>query len=157
MKELRAAVLAHPQVVGVHDLIIHDYGPGRSLMSLHAEVRADADILAAHDAIDAIEREIKARFGIETTIHMDPIVTDDAHINQLRGRVARLVRTIHPDISIHDFRMTAGPRHTNLIFDMAVPHQCTLTDDAIAAAAARAVKELDPTFYTVVQIDRIYS
>ena len=92
VRRIEAAVLAHPQVVGMHDLIIHDYGPGRSMMSFHAEVPMDADILAAHDAIDHIERELKATFGIETSVHMDPIATNDTAVNQMRARMAALVR-----------------------------------------------------------------
>ena len=156
VSQIRATVLAHPQVVGIHDLVIHDYGPGRSMMSLHAEVPVDADIMAVHDEIDAIEREMKARFGIETSIHMDPIVTNDGHINEVKGRVAELVREIDPAMTIHDFRMTAGPHHTNLIFDVVVPHKCPLTDDQVRARVAHAVKELEATYFTVIQIDRSY-
>lgn len=156
VQDIRKTILVHPQVVGIHDLIIHDYGPGRSMMSLHAEVPADADIMEVHDVIDAIEREIKDRFGIETSIHMDPIVTGDERANRLRLQVAQLVREIDPGITIHDFRMTAGPHHTNLIFDAAVPYQCALSDDEVRSAVARKIKELDQTYYTVLQVDRLY-
>lgn len=109
VKQLRELVLSHPQVVGMHDLIIHDYGPGRRLCSFHAEVPQDADILDAHDAIDHIEREIKEKFGIETTVHMDPIATADEKVNQLRRQVADLARVVEPEMTIHDFRVGAGP------------------------------------------------
>lgn len=112
---IREVVLSHPQVVGMHDLIIHDYGPGRRLCSFHAEVPQDADILEAHDAIDHIEREIQQKFGIETTAHMDPIATDDESVNRLREQVAALARAVEPEMTIHDFRVTKGPQHTNLI------------------------------------------
>ena len=151
------AILAHPQVTGVHDLVIHDYGPGRRMMSLHAEVPMDADVLEVHDVIDNIERELKEKFHIEAVIHMDPIATKDPYTNQLREQVAGLVREIDPDMTIHDFRMTAGPDHQNLIFDVVVPHHCPLSDEEVKEAIARKAKALEGgPFYTVVSLDRSY-
>ena len=156
VKQLRELVLSHPQVVGMHDLIIHDYGPGRRLCSFHAEVPQDADILAAHDAIDHIEREIKEKFGIETTVHMDPIATADEKVNQLRRQVADLARVVEPEMTIHDFRVVRGPTHTNVIFDAVVPHKCRLTDEEVLQRLRQAVSALDPTYQAVIQIDRAY-
>ena len=157
VKQLRELVLSHPQVVGMHDLIIHDYGPGRRLCSFHAEVPQDADILDAHDAIDHIEREIKEKFGIETTVHMDPIATADEKVNQLRRQVADLARVVEPEMTIHDFRVVRGPTHTNVIFDAVVPHRCRLTDEEVRQRLSRAVSALDPTYQTVIQLDRAYT
>ena len=156
VKQLRELVLSHPQVVGMHDLIIHDYGPGRRLCSFHAEVPQDADILDAHDAIDHIEREIKEKFGIETTVHMDPIATADEKINQLRRQVADLARVVEPEMTIHDFRVVRGPTHTNVIFDAVVPHKCRLTDEEVLQRLRQAVSALDPAYQAVIQIDRAY-
>ena len=156
VKQLRELVLSHPQVVGMHDLIIHDYGPGRRLCSFHAEVPQDADILDAHDAIDHIEREIKEKFGIETTVHMDPIATADEKVNQLRRQVADLARVVEPEMTIHDFRVVRGPTHTNVIFDVVVPHKCRLTDEEVLQRLRRAVSALDPAYQAVIQIDRAY-
>ena len=156
VKQLRELVLSHPQVVGMHDLISHDYGPGRRLCSFHAEVPQDADILDAHDAIDHIEREIKEKFGIETTVHMDPIATADEKINQLRRQVADLARVVEPEMTIHDFRVVRGPTHTNVIFDAVVPHKCRLTDEEVLQRLRQAVSALDPTYQAVIQIDRAY-
>ena len=156
VKQLRDLVLSHPQVVGMHDLIIHDYGPGRRLCSFHAEVPQDADILDAHDTIDHIEREIKEKFGIETTVHMDPIATADEKVNQLRRQVADLARVVEPEMTIHDFRVVRGPTHTNVIFDAVVPHKCRLTDEEVLQRLRRAVSALDPTYQAVIQIDRAY-
>ena len=156
VKQLRDLVLSHPQVVGMHDLIIHDYGPGRRLCSFHAEVPQDADILDAHDAIDHIEREIKEKFGIETTVHMDPIATADEKVNQLRRQVADLARVVEPEMTIHDFRVVRGPTHTNVIFDAVVPHKCRLTDEEVLQRLRQAVSALDPTYQAVIQIDRAY-
>ena len=126
----------------MHDLIIHDYGPGRRLCSFHAEVPQDADILEAHDAIDHIEREIQQKFGIETTAHMDPIATDDESVNRLREQVAALARAVEPEMTIHDFRVTKGPQHTNLIFDVVVPHRCRLRDEELCERLSGAVRAL---------------
>ena len=149
-------ILAHPEIIGIHDLILHDYGPGRAIMSLHAEVPADCDIMAAHDTIDEVEQEIKNRYHILTVIHMDPVATDQETV-QLRDRVAALVREIDPELSIHDFRITAGPRRTNLIFDVVAPFRCPLTDGQLREASGRKVKELSPTYYAVVEVDHAYT
>lgn len=157
VSSIEKAILAHPQVTGVHDLVIHDYGPGRRMMSLHAEVPMDADVLEVHDVIDNIERELKEKFHIEAVIHMDPIATKDPYTNQLREQVAELVREIDPDMTIHDFRMTAGPDHQNLIFDVVVPHHCPLSDEEVKEAIAGKAKALEGgPFYTVVSLDRSY-
>ena len=157
VSSIEKSILAHPQVTGVHDLVIHDYGPGRRMMSLHAEVPMDADVLEVHDVIDNIERELKEKFHIEAVIHMDPIATKDPYTNQLREQVAGLVREINPDMTIHDFRMTAGPDHQNLIFDVVVPHHCPLSDEEVKEAIAGKAKALEGgPFYTVVSLDRSY-
>ncbi|MEQ2456857.1 cation diffusion facilitator family transporter [Flavonifractor hominis] len=157
VRSIRDLVLEHSQVVGIHDLVIHDYGPGRRMCSFHAEVPQDADLLAAHDAIDHIEREIHQKFGIETTVHMDPIATDDEQINQLRDQVRTLVQVIDPAMSIHDFRVTSGPDHTNLIFDVVVPHRCTLSDEEVTRRITQAVRALDSRYFVVLQVDRSYA
>ena len=157
VRDIRDLVLSHPQVAGMHDLIIHDYGPGRRLCSFHAEVPQDADILAAHDAIDHIEREIQEKFGIETTVHMDPIATDDEKVNQLRLQVSALAQAVEPEMTIHDFRVVRGPTHTNVIFDAVVPHRCRLTDEEVRQRLSRAVSALDPAYQTVIQLDRAYT
>ena len=156
VREIEKTVMEHPQVVGMHDMVIHDYGPGRAMMSFHAEVRRDADIMEAHDAIDHIERELQKKFGIVTSVHMDPIATDDARVSRVRGQVASLVQVIEPGMSIHDFRMTEGPRYTNLIFDVVVPHRCPLSDQEIKQRIQRAVATLDERYFAVVQLDRSY-
>ena len=157
VRDIEQAVLAHPEISGIHDLIIHDYGPGRSMMSLHAEVPMHADMLEIHDVIDNIERELKERFHTEAVIHMDPIATDDPEVNQTRERVQALVQDLVPGMTIHDFRMTAGSDHKNLIFDVAVPHSCGLSDGEIQRAIARKAAELGPEYYTVVSVDRVYA
>ena len=156
VQAIQQLVLSHEEVVGMHDLVIHDYGPGRRMCSFHAEVQEGADIMAAHDAIDHIEREIQETFGIETTIHMDPIATGDSEVARLRDQVRELVRNIDPDMSIHDFRVTRGPLHSNLIFDVVVPHRCKLSDGEIKTRITDAVRQVVPGCYVVLQLDRSY-
>ena len=156
VKAIQQLVLSHEQVVGMHDLVIHDYGPGRRMCSFHAEVPEGDDIMEAHDAIDHIEREIQEKFGIETTAHMDPIATGDGEVVRLREQMSELVREINPDMSIHDFRLTRGPRHSNLIFDVVVPHRCRLSDEEIRRRITEAAEQVVPGCYVVLQLDRSY-
>ena len=156
VKGVQDTVLSHHEVVGMHDLVIHDYGPGRRMLSLHAEVPAGADMLAAHDVIDHIERELRDKYSVDAVIHMDPVVMGDSATDQVRDLVARRAREIDPSITIHDFRMTRGPLHTNLIFDMVVPHSCKLTDEQAKARIARAMEREDGKYFTVVEVDRSY-
>lgn len=157
VRDIERTVLAHPQVVGIHDMIIHDYGPGRSMMSLHAEVPAGSDIMEVHDEIDAIERELKAKYRIDASIHMDPIVTGDETISKARKMVSELVREVDPAMSIHDFRMTSGPRHRNLIFDVVVPYSVKSTDEEVRREIERKIRAADPNSFAVIQVDRAYT
>ena len=157
VRAIRELVLSHPQVTGMHDLVIHDYGPGRRLCSFHAEVPQDADILETHDAIDHIEREIRETFGVEATVHIDPIATDDEQVNRLRARVAQLAGAVEPGMTIHDFRVVRGPTHTNVIFDAVVPIGSRTGEEELRERLTRAVKALDPAFEAVIQLDRAYT
>ena len=156
VKGIQELVMSHKQVVGMHDLVIHDYGPGRRMCSFHAEVPQNADIMEAHDAIDHIERGILEKYGVETTAHMDPIATEDESVNSLREQVRALVKEVDGEMTIHDFRVTRGPKHTNLIFDVVVPYRCKLTDEEIVGQITRRVRELDAAYYAVLQLDRSY-
>lgn len=157
VEEIRSLVMAHPTVLGIHDLIVHDYGPGRCMISLHAEVSASEDILAIHDEIDNVEKELQQTLGCHAVIHMDPIVTQDAVTAETRQRVATLVRCIDESITIHDFRMVTGPTHTNVIFDAVVPFGFRLSDDEVADKIQKAVGALDGTYYAVVNVERSYT
>ena len=156
VKEIERTVLAHEAVVGIHDLVIHDYGPGRSMMSFHAEVPMNVDIMEAHDAIDHIERELMQKFGIQTSVHMDPIATNDERVNAARARAAELVREIDPALTIHDFRMTDGPQYINLIFDVVAPRSCALDDEALKTAITRRLRAEDERYCAVIQVDHSY-
>ena len=156
VEEIRDLVMAHPEVVGIHDLVVHDYGPGRVMISLHAEVSASGDLATIHDAIDNVERELSKRMNCEAVIHMDPIATDDQLVSRLREEVGELVRRVDPSITIHDFRMVAGPTHTNLIFDAVVPFGLAMSDKEVANAIHRLVEKMDGNYYAVVQVEKSY-
>ena len=156
VQQIHDIVMANKSICGIHDLIVHDYGPGRVMISLHAEVPAHGDILALHDEIDNVEKELHDRLGCEAVIHMDPIVTNDETVNAAHEKIAALVCSIDENISIHDFRMVTGPTHTNVIFDAVVPYRCKMSDKEAEETIKKAVHELDPHYFAVVQIDKSY-
>ena len=157
VEQIKELVMAHPAIIGIHDLIVHDYGPGRVMISLHAEVSASENVLELHDEIDNVESELREKLGCEAVIHMDPIVTDDGVTGETRKRVASLVHCIDDDINIHDFRMVAGPSHTNVIFDAVVPYGFRLTDSEVEEKIKTAVRTLDGNYFAVVKVERSYT
>ena len=148
-------VLSHPHILNIHDLVYHDYGPGRAMMSFHVEVPAGCDLLEIHDVVDHIERELKERHHIETVIHVDPVVNDERTL-ALRDQVTRLTQELDPVLTIHDFRITAGPLHTNLIFDVVVPYGFRLTDQQVLEQLTRSIRALSDHYYPVIQVDHSY-
>jgi len=157
VKEIEETVLEHEEILGMHDLVVHDYGPGRRMVSLHAEVSGKEDVFILHDKIDLIEKQLKTKFGCDTVIHMDPIECDNENICQMRIKVAAAIKEMVDErITIHDFRMVAGPTHTNFIFDAAVPFCIKENDDEMKKKIENAVQSLDISFFAVVEIDRVY-
>lgn len=155
--QIEELVMSHPEVCGIHDLIVHDYGPGRQMISLHAEVPADGDILTLHDAIDNIETKLQQELKCDAVIHMDPVVTEDAHINALKEAVAEGIRQVDLGITMHDFRVVSGPTHTNLIFDVVVPFGFRLKDEEVISAIQTYVAEhLGRQHFCVIQVDKAY-
>ena len=154
VEAVEATVLSHPVVFGVHDLIVHDYGPGRQILSLLAEVDGKGNIYEIHDEIDLIEQELAEVYGCLAVIHMDPIETDNEVTNSYRMNVAKIVKTIHKEITIHDFRMVPGVTHTNLIFDAVVPFEVKDDDKKLKKDIAHLVHENLEGCNAVVQIDR---
>lgn len=144
----------YPDAIGIHDLVVHNYGPGRTLASLHVEVDGHRDIFASHDTIDLIERRLREEYGIECSIHLDPIVVGDALTDEWHTRVAALAEKIDGRIRIHDFRMVPGTTHTNLIFDMAVPFEVKQSDNELKIAVAEAIAAEAPSYFAVITIDR---
>jgi len=156
VKEIEELVMKYEDVVGIHDLVVHDYGPGRRMISLHAEVPSHKDIMMLHDMVDNAEMELKEKLHCEAVIHMDPIVTNDGITEETRERVALLVGAIDPDFTIHDFRMVAGPTHTNLIFDVVVPHDCRLSASEVEERVKKSVRALDGNYYAVINVESSY-
>ena len=157
VKQIQQEVLSYPEIIGVHDLIVHNYGPGHSVVSLHAEVPCDVDILKIHDTIDNAERDLKKKLDCEVVIHMDPIITDDKETNEIHQKLSSIVRLLDSRVTIHDFRMVKGPTHTNLIFDIVVPLQFRQTDDQVVESLRQAVKALDARYEIVVNVDKAYT
>ena len=156
VNEIGETVMSHKGVLGFHDLVVHDYGPGRRMISLHAEVPADEDLLKTHDTIDNIERELSVKLGCDAVIHMDPIETDDKITMETRRKIAELVKIIDERVTIHDFRMVTGPTHTNVIFDIVVPYEVKRPEAEIRRDIERMVKTLDSNYYAIVHVDKSF-
>lgn len=149
-------VMSNPEVHGIHDLIVHDYGPGRLMISLHAEVPASGDILVLHDAIDNIEHQLRQELNCDAVIHMDPIQENDEETLYLKKQAESIVFKIDTLLHIHDFRIVKGPTHTNIIFDVVVPFDFKIEDDALKNSIDNALKEISPSYFTVIEVDRGY-
>ncbi len=157
VKEIENTVMAHDVVLGIHDMVIHDYGPGRKMMSLHAEVDGKGDIFALHNEIDIIELELREKFSCETVIHMDPIETDNEAVTKFKEIACEAIKELHPDATIHDFRMVPGPVFNNLIFDAVIPHEVTDSEDELKKRIGTLIREKCPNCNAVVTIDRPYT
>ena len=153
VEEIRSLVMAHPEVLGIHDLVVHDYGPGRLFASLHAEVDKNGDISAIHDVIDRVERQILHELGCEVCIHMDPIAVGDRKTAECRTMVAQLLAGLDPRLTMHDFRITSGPDHTNLIFDVVRPLDSSYTSEELEERIRQAVTALEGNYYAVITVD----
>lgn len=156
VERIQQLVMAHEGVLGIHDLVVHDYGPGRRMISLHAEVPSTVDILEVHDKIDHIEKRLGEALDCEAVIHMDPIAVDDELTNAAKGQIMELVGGIDTRLTIHDFRMVTGPTHTNVIFDVLVPVDVALSDEEIRKEICGKLKKLPGVYNGVIQIDRDY-
>ena len=155
--EVKEIVLGHSMVHGVHDLIVHDYGPGRVMISLHAEVDVNGDIQDIHEQIDHIEHELQEKLHCSATIHMDPIVTDDKEVLAMKTKVEEMVHFLDESFSMHDFRMVRGSTRTNLIFDVEVPRKTSYTDNEIVNWLKERIHELPGSkYFAVIQIDHEY-
>ena len=155
--EVKEIVLGHSMVHGVHDLIVHDYGPGRVMISLHAEVDVNGDIQDIHEQIDHIEHELQEKLHCSATIHMDPIVTDDKEVLAMKAKVEEMVHFLDESFSMHDFRMVRGSTRTNLIFDVEVPRKTSYTDNEIVNWLKESIHELPGSkYFAVIQIDHEY-
>ena len=157
VKAIEDKILSYDNIIGVHDLIIHDYGPGRKFASAHAEVPADAEIMEAHDLIDLIERDILNEFNLLISIHLDPVIVDDEKINGLKEMTVEIVKSISEELSIHDFRVVDGPTHTNLIFDLSVPYGFKMSREEITKEVEEKLSKINERYFAVLTVEHSFN
>lgn len=160
IERIQKLIEEFPEITGIHDLIVHDYGPGRLMISLHAEmpVYEDSDIFAMHDIIDNAERLLSKELECLVTIHLDPTRSNDEKVAELKAKTVNVLHGISPELSLHDFRVVPGPTHTNLIFDVVIPFDLKLKEDEITEKLNSAVSEWDDAkYYVVASFDRPYA
>ena len=153
-KSVEDIVLSHDGMIGIHDMIVHNYGPGRVFISLHAEVPSDGNFVDIHDTIDNIEHDIMRETGCLATIHMDPVDVRDELTNQMKAKVGEIISEIDEQITFHDFRMVSGPTHTNVIFDIVIPYNYKYSDEEIVSIIADKIHETDDRFFAVIDVDK---
>ncbi|MBQ6802089.1 MAG: cation diffusion facilitator family transporter [Oscillospiraceae bacterium] len=156
-KKVQDIVLSHDGMIGIHDMIVHNYGPGRVFISLHAEVPSDGNFVDIHDTIDNIEHDIMNETGCLATIHMDPVDVRDEETAKMRAKVAEIIKETDEKISFHDFRMVSGPTHINVIFDIVVPHDYKLSDGEIAKLIADKIHAHDEKYFAVIDVDKDFT
>lgn len=155
--EVEQIVLANPHVNNLHDLIVHDYGPGRVMISVHAEVSSEEDLMLLHDSIDNTERTLAQKLGCDAVIHMDPVAVHDQKTHALLERVTQMLLEINPTLTLHDFRIVSGPTHTNLIFDVVVPYDFPISDEELKKNIIDNILSFeDGNYFAVVTIDKAY-
>lgn len=156
VNEITSCILEDKRIMGIHDMIVHDYGPGRVFVTVHAEVPYEMDMLKAHDIIDMAEHKVSQKFHCGITIHMDPVVTDDASINELKSVSQQVIHNIDPNISMHDFRVVTGPHRTNLIFDIVVPFGYSIPDEVLKKKIRDDIFAVKDNCYANITIDKSY-
>ncbi len=156
VQKIKDIVMSNEYVVGIHDLIVHDYGPGRLIISLHAEVPGDENIYKLHDAIDCIESELDKKLGCLSVIHMDPIESNNEVVVNMRKNIENIVNNLDSSLTIHDFRMVTGDTHTNLIFDVVTPQEYIMSDDDVRKMVQDKITEKYPNYYAVIKIEKAY-
>ena len=151
---IEETIMSCDEIIGMHDLVIHNYGPSRFMMSVHAEVSADCDILKIHDRIDLVEKTLTEKFGCDAVIHIDPIETDNKLITQTKSLVEKIAADIDERITIHDFRMVSGDTHTNVIFDMVIPFDQKLSDRFVVEQVKEKLSEYNDNYFAVIHVDK---
>ncbi len=155
--QISKELLSYEGVIGIHDLVVHNYGPGRIFATVHVEVDSSVNILISHDLVDNIERDFAEKHGIQLVGHLDPIVMDDETVNSLHKLTMECVKQISPSLSIHDFRVVVGETHTNLIFDIMVPIEFSISNRDLCQKIEQAIKAKDQKLFTVITVDRGYT
>ena len=156
IESIENKILSYDGIVNIHDLVVHNYGPNRYFASVHAEVDAKEDIMKSHDLIDNIERDFAREFDISLVIHLDPVITDDEEINELRSMTDKIVKSIDERLTIHDFRVVKGETHTNLIFDVVVPVDYDIKSSKLVSMIEKEIQNKDETYFAVVTVDKNY-
>ena len=154
VKKIEQIVLAQTDIIGVHDLVVHDYGPGRRMISLHAEVPADGSMILLHDTVDNLEKQLRKECGCEAVIHMDPVETSNVETNRLRAETRSILAELDTRLTLHDFRVVPGSTHTNLVFDVVVPFEFEMTDEAVKRAISERIHALEGNCYAVIEVDK---
>ena len=154
VEQILSLTREYPEILGIHDMVVHNYGPGNTIASFHAEVDGNENVFFVHDVIDTVEKRVWSDLGIRATIHMDPIVTDDEEINALRRVVERTVREIDERLTIHDFRFVKGHTHSNLIFDVSAPFELKISDEELKRRLSSRISRIDPAYFAVITVDR---
>ncbi len=154
LDDIRAVVAKYPDALGIHDMMVHNYGPGRTIVSLHSEVDGNRNVFDMHDMIDCIEKQLGDELGVIATVHMDPIVVGDAEIDRLRDELARRLLELDARVSLHDFRFVRGATHSNLIFDVFVPFEIKGSDAELKQHIDSVARSIDDSYRTVITIDR---
>lgn len=157
VKNVERIVTGYEHVLGIHDMIVHDYGPGRVMLSLHAEVPAEGNLLVLHDMIDNIEHHLRDELHCEAVIHMDPVITNDKQTDRMKQAVDELLKEKYPDVCFHDFRIVEGPTHTNIIFDIVVPFDYNSGDEEIVEYLTDQIHAIDEKYHAVIQVDKAYT
>ena len=155
VRNISDLILSHEKILGIHDLMVHDYGPGNCVASVHAEMDSAEDPLTCHDIIDDIERDALRELRVHLVIHYDPIITDDEELNAARALVEQEIRSIDESLSLHDFRMVRGPGHTNLIFDLVIPYSMEDRKAELKARIDERLQRQDRKYYTVITFDEV--
>ena len=156
VESIREKLESYPGVLGTHDLMVHDYGPGRQFASVHLEMDAKDDPMESHDLIDNIERDFLQEQGLHLVIHYDPVATDDPRVAVMRAFVAGIAAGIHPGMTIHDLRIVPGNTHTNVVFDCVVPYDCSLPHREIRERMIARVKQDYPNYYCVITLENSF-
>ena len=154
MESIAKLAEEYPEILGIHDMVVHSYGPGNIIASFHAEVDGSSNVFDTHDVIDLVEKRLWSELGIRATVHMDPIVTDDERIQALREQTLASVRTVDPHLGIHDFRFVEGKTHSNLIFDVTAPFELKLSDEELKQKISLEISLLNPNYFAVITVDR---
>ncbi len=154
VEEIYGTIMSYEGIVGVHDLIVHNYGVGANIISLHAEVPAEMGFMEAHELIDTIECDLKKRYASIATLHMDPVETTNETAKAYKEMVKKIVSEINPDITMHDFRMTDGVKNRNLIFDVVVPYSLKISDDEVVRIISEKIKNEDENLNAVITVDK---